>query len=102
VRQVVALLTDQVRSRPDARRVVATVDPRTDASVRTLRSNGFVLGDADRDRYVLERAGTARRSSVRRRSVPSDRDAPPVRRDATQHGHHRRMVRHLATGPLLA
>lgn len=52
---MITLLVDKIFSFPDAQRVTADIDKGNKASEKALLACGFVLVDAERSRYVLER-----------------------------------------------
>lgn len=53
---MIALLVEKIFSFPDAQRVTADIDKENKASERALLSCGFALADAERSRYVIEKA----------------------------------------------
>ncbi|OQA13913.1 MAG: Aminoglycoside N(6')-acetyltransferase type 1 [Firmicutes bacterium ADurb.Bin356] len=57
-KEMIALLVDKIFSFPDARRVTANIDKNNKASEKALLSCGFLLLDAERSRYVIQKANS--------------------------------------------
>lgn len=53
---IITLLVDKIFSFPDAQRVTADIDENNKASEKALLSCGFALFDAERSRYVIQKA----------------------------------------------
>jgi len=54
-KESITQLVNKIFSLPDAKRVVADIDEENKASIKALLASGFVLFDAERYRYIIER-----------------------------------------------